>query len=98
MRVISKKILVEFYTKHSDAKIAIEDWYKKVSTTDWENFSDIKKMFNSADYVGNKRFVFNVKGNHYRIVALILFVPKQVYIRFVGTHADYDKISDIENI
>lgn len=55
-------------------------------------------MFNSVDSVGNKRYVFNIKGNHYRIVAIILFVPKIVYIRFIGTHKGYDKIKDITNI
>lgn len=61
-------------------------------------FADIKKSFNSVDAVGNKRFVFNIKGNHFRIVALILFTPKILYIRFVGTHKEYDNIEDIDKI
>ncbi len=98
MRVISKKSLVIFYKQNSEAKLALEDWYKKVSTSDWNNFSEMKADFNSVDNVGNRRFVFNIKGNHFRIVALILFVPKRVYIRFVGTHTEYDKINDIKNV
>ncbi|WP_410681530.1 type II toxin-antitoxin system HigB family toxin [Chryseobacterium sp. MFBS3-17] len=98
MRVIAKKTLVLFYTEHADAKSALEDWYRKVSDNDWQNFADIKKNFNSVDSVGNQRFVFNIKGNHYRIVALILFSVQIVYIRFVGTHSEYDKINDIKNI
>lgn len=98
MRVIAKKSLITFYTRHSDAKTPLEDWYKKVTNNDWNSFTDMKKDFNGVDSVGNRRFVFNIKGNHYRIVALILFVPKQVYIKFVGTHTEYDKIKDIKNI
>ena len=98
MRVIAKKTLVLFYTEHADAKSALEDWYRNVSDNDWQNFADIKKNFNSVDSVGNQRFVFNIKGNHYRIVVLILFSVQIVYIRFVGTHSEYDKINDIKNI
>lgn len=98
MRVIARPIIIDFYTKHADAKTALEEWYKKVQNADWSNFSDIKSDFNSVDAVGNDRFVFNIKGNNYRIVALILFAPKHLYIRFIGTHAEYDKITDIQNI
>lgn len=98
MRVIAKKSLIKFYTEHADAKSALEDWYRKISDSEWNNFADIKRDINSIYSVGNQRFVFNIKGNHYRVVALILFSVQQVYIRFVGTHAEYDKITDIKNI
>lgn len=98
MRVISKSTLKEFYQKHADAKLPIEMWYAIVSESEWNNLADIKATFNSVDFVGNDRYVFNIKGNRYRIVAMIFFVPRIVYIRFVGTHAEYDKISGIENI
>jgi mRNA interferase HigB len=52
----------------------------------------MKKTFNPVDAIGDKRFVFNIKGNNYRLIALVLFVPKFVYIRFIGTHTEYDKI------
>jgi len=55
-------------------------------------------MFNNVDYVGNDRYVFNIKGNHYRLVVVIRFLKGRVFIRFVGTHAEYDKIQDIQNI
>lgn len=58
----------------------------------------MKNTFNSVDAVGNQRFVFNIKGNNYRLIVLILFTPKTVYIRFVGTHKEYDAIGDIKNI
>lgn len=93
MRVIAHSALVEFYTKHADAKVPLEEWYTKTVRADWSNFADIKATFNSVDAVGNKRFIFNIKGNDYRLVAIVLFIPKMVYIRFIGTHGEYDKIN-----
>ena len=98
MRIISKKRLVDFYDKNPMAKTPLEDWYKKTQKADWLNFSDIKNSFNTADNVGNKRVVFNIKGNDFRLVVLVLYTSKTVYIRFVGTHKEYDKIKDIQNI
>lgn len=98
MRVIAKKTLVLFYTKHEDAETALEDWYEKTENSNWENYAQLKQTFNAVDNVGNNRYVFNIKGNHYRLVALILFRIKMVYIRFIGTHKEYDQIKDIENI
>ena len=98
MRVIAKKALVLFYTEHKDAKIALEEWYQKTEEAQWDNFTQVRQTFKSADLVGNNRIVFNIKGNQYRLVALVLFRIKMAYIRFVGTHSDYDRIKDIENI
>ncbi|MDO5857848.1 type II toxin-antitoxin system HigB family toxin [Myroides odoratimimus] len=77
--------------------IALRDWCYRVSQCDWESLGDLKQTFSTVDYVGNNRYVFNIKGNHYRLVAIIIFASKKVYIRFIGTHAGYDKI-DCENI
>ena len=98
MRIVAKKTLVAFYEKHADAKTAIEDWHEKVSRAEWEHFPDLRNAFNSVDGVGNKRFVFNIKGNACRLVALILFRLKTVYIRFIGTHDEYDDLENIQNI
>jgi len=98
MNIISFRKLREFFEEDPNSKVALQDWHKIVSKAEWDNFSDAKKTFNSVDSVGNSRFVFNVKGNHYRIVALILFHIKRVYIRWVGTHKDYDKIKNIDKI
>ena len=76
----------------------MQDWYKRASKAQWDNFSDIKKTFNSVDSVGNSRFVFNVKGNHYRIVAQMLFTLKRIYIRWVGNHKNYDNIKNIDKM
>ena len=98
MRIISKSTLVEYYTKNPQSKTALEEWYEKTKKAEWTCFADIKNTFNSIDAVGNQRYVFNIKGNDYRLVVLILFTPKTVYIRFVGTHSEYDAIKDIKNI
>ena len=98
MRVIAKSKLVAYYTKQEDAKTALEDWYAKTVHAEWNNFADVKQCFRSADLVGNKRIVFNIKGNQYRLVGLVLFKMKTVFIRFVGSHTEYDKITDIQNI
>ena len=106
MRIISKSTLVEYYTKEPKAKTALEEWYEKTkksewtcfAKSEWTCFADIKNTFNSVDAVGNQRYVFNIKGNDYRLIVLIQFTPKTVYIRFVGTHEEYDAIKDIKNI
>lgn len=98
MRIIAKSTLIAYYEKNPQAKIALEDWYKKTSRAQRICFDDIRKTFNTVSIVGNQHYVFNIKGNDYRLVVVIQFTPQRVYIRFVGTHAEYDKISDIQNI
>lgn len=94
MRIVAKKTIVAFYTWHADAKVALEDWYEKVESAEWESFAQLRMSFASADHVGNKRIVFNIRGNEYRLVAIVLFKVKMVYVRFIGTHQDYDKLSE----
>jgi len=93
MRVISRAILVDYYSKHSDAKVALEEWYQKTVKSQWTCFNDIKRTFNSVDAVGNQHYVFNIKGNDFRLIVVIKFTISTVLIRFVGTHAEYDKIN-----
>lgn len=90
MRIISFSAIRNFIAKHADADVALRDWYKKVEKSDWASLSDVKDTFNSADYVGNDRYVFNIKGNNYRLVAMILFAARKVFIRWIGTHKEYD--------
>ncbi len=92
MVIISKSILHQFAVIHNDVEDALDDWYRKTKKADWSNFQEIKKTFNSVDFVGNDRFVFNIKGNKYRLVAMIHFDRRTLYIRFIGTHSDYDDI------
>ena len=94
MRIITYKSIDQYTALQPDAKVALDEWYIKTEQSQWLCFADIRQTFNSVDTVGNKRYVFNIKGNTYRLIALILFAPKIVYIRFIGTHTDYDKIKD----
>lgn len=97
MRVITFRKILEFSILCVDADVALREWYKKTQKADWSCFADIKKSFNSVDSVGNSRYVFNIKGNNYRLVAIVLFKMKTVYIRYIGTHRDYERV-DVSNI
>lgn len=98
MRIIARSTLVAYYNRNPQSKVALEDWYNKTKEANWQCFADIKRTFNSVDSVGNKRYVFNIKGNDFRLIVLIKFTVSHVFIRFVGTHAEYDRINDIQNI
>lgn len=97
MRIISRNKIIEYYNEHPDSKTALEEWYQKVKKAEWTCFNDIKRMFNSVDSVGNQHYVFNIKGNNYRLIVVIKFTIKTVLIRFIGTHTEYDSI-DAKNI
>ena len=98
MRIISRKTIVQYYTDNPKAQIALEQWVEKTENAEWHSFADIKKTFNSVDSVGNQHYVFNIKGNDYRLIVVIKFTISHVLIRFIGTHAEYDKIKDIQHI
>ena len=89
---------MDYYLKHPQSKEALEEWYTKTRKSHWTSFADVKATFNSVDIVGNQHYVFNIKGNDFRLVVVIQFTHEYVYIRFVGTHAEYDKIKDISQI
>ena len=97
MRIIAFRTIKNFIRKHPEASVPLIEWYTKAKEGEWANINEIKKTFNSVDYVGNKRFVFNIGGNNYRLVGMIFFEVQQIYIRFIGTHKEYDKI-DSKNI
>ena len=98
MHIISFKKLKDFFTKDFNARVALQDWYKTAKKAEWRNFSDVKNTFNSVDNVGNNRYVFNVKGNHYRIVAVVKFVYKRIFIRWIGNHKDYNRLKNIDKL
>ncbi len=97
MVIISKSILVTFSDKHPDAIHAIINWYEITKNADWNHFAALKKTFSSAESEGNNRYDFDFKGNQYRMFALILFTIRKIFILFIGTHKEYDKI-DASNI
>lgn len=92
MRIFTEQALKEFAEMNPSSKTALQVWCKVVRKSEWRSLSDIKDTFNSVDYVGNQRFVFNIKGNEYRLVTVVKLSIGFVYIRFIGTHKDYDKI------
>ena len=103
MRIFTEQALKEFVQKHPESRTALQVWSKAVKKSEWKNFADVRKTldvrktFNSVDSVGGQRYVFNIKGNEYRLVAVIKFTIGFVYIRFIGTHSEYDRI-DINTI
>lgn len=96
MRIVTYKRIKEFIEIHADSENSLNFWYHTVMAKNWDNINELRQDFNTVDYVGNHRFVFNIKGNDYRLVAIISFNAKKVYIRFIGTHSEYDKIKDIK--
>lgn len=97
MRIVSFSKIKTFIEQQAAADLALRDWYFKTRSAEWNQLADIKKTFNSVDYVGNNRYVFNTKGNDFRLVAIVIFISKKVYIRFIGTQKEYDSI-DCKNI
>jgi mRNA interferase HigB len=97
MRLISRRKLIEFWTDHVDSKEQLAAWAWEVEHADWNTPSDIKARYGTADILKNDRVVFNIKGNHYRLIVKIEYKIKIVFIRFIGTHKEYDKI-DAEKI
>ncbi len=97
MRVISEKALREFWKIHPDAEQALRTWLALVKRAAWRTPDDIQRDFATASFLANNRVVFNIRGNHYRMVVLVIYRPGNIYIRFIGTHAEYDRI-DAENV
>jgi mRNA interferase HigB len=93
MVIISHKAIREFAIEHPKFVTALERWYNITLKADWKDFSDVKKQFNSVDAVGDGLFVFNIKGNDCRLIARIIFRTRTVFIRFIGTHKEYDLLN-----
>ncbi|MCP3961783.1 MAG: type II toxin-antitoxin system HigB family toxin [bacterium] len=92
MRVISRKALREFGERHADSEVPLRAWFKEAKEATWETPAEIKARYASASCLANDRVVFNIKGNDYRLVVAVRYDFGIVYIRFVGTHAEYDRI------
>jgi mRNA interferase HigB len=90
MRVISRKTLLSFSETHGDAYKALDAWYRLAKSAKWESFTDLKKYFGAADVVGNFT-VFNIKGNHYRLIADVQYEKQKIYIKCVLTHEEYNQ-------
>ena len=92
MRIIAISTLREFWEKHPDAQTPLMAWYSLASRAQWSSPNDIKQAYRNASFSANNRVVFNIKGNDYRLVVLVRYDKGLMFLRFVGTHAQYDKI------
>ncbi len=92
MRIIAKRTLREFWEKHVDCEEPLRIWYSQAEEADWQTPNDVKKDYASASILHDNRVVFNIKGNRYRLIAKINYDYGILWIRFIGTHAEYDKI------
>jgi mRNA interferase HigB len=92
MTVIAKKHLVEYWEKHPDAEQALKSWYDEAAKAQWKTPQDIKHRYATASFVGSNRVVFNIKGNDHRLIVAVAYRLGAVYIKFVGTHRQYDQV------
>ena len=92
MNIHNNGTLIKFWKKHADAKKPLELWYNDVGSKNWKKPGDVINDFANADILANNKAVFNIKGNKYRLVASINYVKGWLFIKFIGTHAEYDKI------
>jgi len=99
MRIIAFRTIREFFEKaeYSDSEVSLRSWYYDAKKADWKNSNDLKSQYRSASIVGDGRVVFNIKGNDYRLVVAIDYEFQVIFIRFIGTHKEYDKI-DVKKI
>jgi len=93
MRVIAKRTLKIFWEKHNGCEQQLKSWYDETASATWGSTKDIKVNYPSASFLSDNRIVFNNKGNSYRLIVKVNYKYKIVWIRFIGTHAQYDKIN-----
>ena len=93
MRIIAKAILREFWELHPDSEQQLKAWYQETSKAEWKTPNKIKIEYPSASFLVDNRVVFNIKGNHYRLIVKINYDYQMIWIRFIGTHSQYDKIN-----
>ncbi len=97
MRVIALSTLRTFWDRYPDAEVPLRSWYALASRASWKTPADIKDAYRNASFVADSRVVFNIKGNDYRLVVAVRYDRGLMYVRFVGTHRQYDRI-DVETI
>ncbi len=95
MRIVSRATLKSFWEqkKYKDSEQPLKAWFDESKYADWKSPHDIKEMYRNASFVGNNRVVFNIHGNKYRLIVAINYTFSMCYIRFIGTHAEYDKVN-----
>ena len=95
MVILSYKPIQDFTATFREAKSSLDEWFEKCETTQWTSFHQIKRTFNSVDAIGNDRYIFNIGGNKYRVIVIIHFRVRTMYIKWVGTHKQYDNINPL---
>jgi len=97
MRIVALATLRNFWQRHPDTEISLRSWYAAASRADWHSPADVKASYRNASFVANNRIVFNIRGNEYRLITAVHYNRGMMFIRFIGTHREYDKI-DATNI
>lgn len=95
--IVARKTLLVYCILYPHAANALKEWYKEMITSEFKSFQELKKVYINASLVGDDRVVFNIMGNHYRLVVRILFEYKAIQIKWFGTHSEYDKI-DVKTV
>ncbi len=96
MRILSKSTLREFWHKHEDCENQLLSWYKEVKLRDYATSEELIESFPNCRAIGEQRYIFNIKGNKYRLVVKVNFDLKTIWVRFIGTHSEYDNINALE--
>jgi len=94
MQIVALRNIQTFWrqSNHRDAEGALKAWLAEVKSAQWSSPQDVKRQYANASIIGNKRVVFNIKGNDYRLIVAIAYKMQYVYVKFIGTHAEYDKV------
>lgn len=95
MRIITKEPLKQYVERHPDSRTALQEWVGKVEASQWNSFADVRRTFGDVDMPGNQHYVFNIHGGHHRLVVVVKFFNRTILVRWIGTHAEYDKIRDV---
>ena len=91
-RIFAKSTLREFWEKYPDSEQYLKTWYDTAKNSDWKNPNEVKQSYSNASILNDRRIVYNIKGNRYRLIAKFNFEKQWVFIRFIGTHPEYDRI------
>jgi len=94
MRIVTFKQIQDYAAQHPDADMSLRNWYKQTKECEWSCFEDVQQTFGTVEDLGYNLYAFNIKGNGHRLVAIIIFASKKVYVRFIGTRKEFDKIDD----
>ncbi len=92
-RILAKSTLKEFWEKYPDSEQYLKTWYDTAMSADWQNPTDVKQTYSTANILKDSRIVFNIKGNSYRLIVKFNFEKQWIFIRFIGTHTEYDKVN-----